>query len=66
VSCSTEKDWLKLKRVLEYLQGTLDEFLMLGADHIGIMKTWVDASYAMHEDMKSHTGALFPLGKARL
>jgi hypothetical protein len=44
VSCSTEKDWLKLKRVLEYLQGMLDEFSTLGADNIGKMKTWVDAS----------------------
>jgi hypothetical protein len=39
VSCSTEKDWLKLKRVLEYLRGTLDEFLKLGADDITMMKT---------------------------
>ena len=31
VSCSTEKDWSKLERVLEYLRGTLDEFLTLGA-----------------------------------
>jgi hypothetical protein len=44
MSCSTEKDWLKLKMVLEYLSGTLDEFLTLGADNITMMKTWVDAS----------------------
>jgi hypothetical protein len=58
VSCSTKKDWAKLKRVLEYLHGTLDKFLMLGADGIGMMKTWVDASYAVHKDMKSHTGGV--------
>jgi hypothetical protein len=39
-----------------YLRGTLYEFLILGADNITIMKTWVDASYAVHKDMKSHTG----------
>jgi hypothetical protein len=56
VSCSTKKDWAKLKRVLEYLRGSLDEFLTLRADDIGMMKTWVDASYAVHKHMKSHTG----------
>jgi hypothetical protein len=63
VSCSTEKDWAKLKRVLEYLNGTLDEFLVLGADDMGIMKTWVDASYAVHNDMKSHTGGVVSFGR---
>jgi hypothetical protein len=62
VSCSTANDWSKLKRVLQYLQGTLDEFLTLGADDIGMMKTWVDASYAVHEDMKSHTGGVVSFG----
>jgi hypothetical protein len=62
VSCSTEQDWTKLRRVLEYLHGTLDEFLTLGADDIGMMKTWVDASYAVHPDMKSHTGGVVSFG----
>ena len=56
MACSTKQDWLKLKRVLEYLNGTLDKFLVLGADDICMMKTWVDASYAVHPDRKSHTG----------
>jgi hypothetical protein len=63
VSCSTEQDWSKLKRVLEYLRGSLDEFLTLGADDICKMKTWVDASYAVHEDMKSHTGGVVSFGR---
>jgi hypothetical protein len=62
VSCSTEKDWGKLQRVLEYLNGTLDEFLVLGADSLGVMRTWVDASYAVHNDMKSHTGGVVSFG----
>jgi hypothetical protein len=62
VSCSTEQDWQKLKQVLEYLRGTLDEYLTLGADDIGMMKTWVDASYAVHMDMKSHTGGVVSFG----
>jgi hypothetical protein len=63
VSCSTEKDWLKLKRVLEYLRGTLDEFLTLGADNLGNMRRWVDTSYAVHKDMKSHTGGFVSFGR---
>jgi hypothetical protein len=62
VACSTEQDWVKLKRVLEYLRGSLDGFLTLGADDIGMMKTWVDASYAVHMDMKSHTGGVVSFG----
>jgi hypothetical protein len=66
VSCSTEKDWAKLKRVLEYLRGTLEEFLTIGADDICKMKTWVDASYAVHEDMKSHTGGVVSFGQGAI
>jgi hypothetical protein len=66
VSCSTEEDWAKLKRVLEYLNGTLDDILVIGADDIGIMKTWVDASYAVHKDMKSHTGGVVSFGRGAI
>jgi hypothetical protein len=55
-SKSTEQDWSKLKRVLKFLKGTLDDRITLGADDITVMQTWVDASYAVHSDMKSHTG----------
>jgi hypothetical protein len=56
----------KLKRVLEYLHGTLDEFLTLGADDITMMRTWVDASYAIHKDMKSHTGGVVSFGRGAI
>jgi KUP system potassium uptake protein len=51
---------------LEYLKGTLDEFLTLGADNITMMKTWVDASYAVHNDMKSHTGGVVSFGRGAI
>ncbi len=28
----------------------------IGADDLGKLRTWVDASYAVHPDMRSHTG----------
>ena len=66
VSKSTEQDWSKLKRVLEFLKGTLDDRITLGADDITIMQTWVDASYAVHSDMKSHTGGTVSFGRGSI
>jgi hypothetical protein len=63
VSCSTKQDWSKLKRTLEYLRGTLDEFVTFGTDDMCKMQTWVHASYAVHEDMKSHTGGVVSFGR---
>jgi hypothetical protein len=51
-----------LERVLAYLYGTLDEFRVIGADDLSKMQTWVDASYAVHRDMKSHTGGVVSFG----
>jgi hypothetical protein len=62
VSCSTKEDWAKLKRLLQYLNRTLDDYLTLGADNMTSLNTWVDASYAVHRDMKSHTGGAISLG----
>jgi hypothetical protein len=66
VSCCTEDDWLKLKRVLQYLQRTVDEYLTIGADCMTVMKTWVDAAYGVHGDMKSHTGGVISLGRGAI
>jgi len=57
------QDWKKLKRVLQYyLRGTLDDVMRLGADSLSEMKTSVDVSYAVHPDMKSHTGGCISFG----
>ena len=37
--------------------------LVLGWDKSGTLLWSVDASFAVHEDMRSHTGALLTLGK---
>jgi KUP system potassium uptake protein len=63
VTCSTEQDRLKLKRVLEFLKGTLEDYRIVGADDVTIMQTWVDASHAVHKDMKSHTGGVVSFGR---
>jgi hypothetical protein len=66
VSRSTVQDQDKLKRVLEYLNGTLDYKYTIGSDNMGSIRTWVDASYAVHPDMKSHTGGLISFGTGGL
>jgi hypothetical protein len=52
-----------LKRLLEYIHGTLDTEYTVGADDLGRMHTWVDASYAVHPDMRSHTGGVISFGR---
>ena len=51
-----------MRRVLEYLRGTIKLGLALRADNLNVIKWWVDASYAIHPDMKVHTGANMSLG----
>ena len=57
-----EDDWKKLRRLLEYLRGTIKLGMFLRADSLNVIKWWVDASYAIHPDMKVHTGANMSLG----
>jgi hypothetical protein len=59
----TEQDWAKLKRVMQFLNRTLDDYMIIGADSLTVLKTWVDASYGVHPDMKSHTGGVISLGR---
>ena len=66
VSCSTDQDWLKLKRLLQYLNRTLDDVLTIGADSLTRLMTWVDAAYGVHRDMKSHTGGAMSLGRGAI
>jgi hypothetical protein len=58
-----EDDWRKLTRMLEYIHGTRDDVLRLAADDLHVVKWYVDASFAVHPDFKSHTGATMTYGK---
>jgi hypothetical protein len=63
VSKCTAQDQSKLKRVLEYIKGTMDIEYTVGADDLDRLRTWVDASYAVHPDMRSHTGGAMSFGR---
>ena len=63
----TMEDEMKLKRVLRYLQATLDHELVLKIDvnergEIPI-NVYIDASYATHSDCKSHSGVFITIGE---
>jgi hypothetical protein len=62
VSKSTKQDQEKLKRVLEYIKGSIDDEYVLGADDLGRMRSWVDPAFAVYPDMKSHTGGVISFG----
>lgn len=59
-------DWKKLGQCIRYLRETKHYWLTLkvgGAGGTLKIKWWVDASFAVHPDMRSHTGATMTLGK---
>ena len=63
VSKSTVQAHAKLRRMLEYVKGSMDQEYTLGADaSLQKLRTWEDASYAVHPDMKSYTGGILSHG----
>ena len=57
-----EDDWKKLKRLISYLNGTKNMVLKLSADNTGILKWYVDAAYAIHDNKRSHSGGALVMG----
>jgi hypothetical protein len=60
-----EDDWKKLLRMLKYIDLTKELELTLEAigGEVLLCKWYPDAASAVHNDMKSHTGAILTLGK---
>jgi hypothetical protein len=63
---ANEGDWTKLLRVLAFLKVTIDDVLKLEADDTNTLTWYIDAAFAVHADMKSHTGAMFTMGKGAI
>jgi hypothetical protein len=66
VKSPDDDDYKKLTRVIKYLRSEPTLCLTLEADDLQVIKWWVDASFAVHPDMKSHTGATMSLGKGSI
>jgi hypothetical protein len=66
VKSPSQSDYRKLTRVVKYLRLTISIPLVLGWDGTGQLRWSVDASFAVHKDMRSHTGAVLSLGQGAL
>ena len=56
-------DWRKLCHLMKYIRGTRKLPLRLSADGSGILKWWIDGSFAVHPNMRGHAGGGLSLGR---
>jgi hypothetical protein len=66
VTCSDKDNYKKPKRVIQYISGTIHLPLVLGWDESGMLVWSIDASFAVHMDMRSHTGYCLTMGTGAL
>lgn len=59
-------DWKKIVRMVQYLKCTRELVLTLSADNANICKWYIDTSYAVHPNMRSHTCSMLTLGKGTI
>ncbi len=55
-------DWCKLCHLVEYLRSTRGLPLILAANGTGVLSWYVDALFAVHPDMRGHTGGAMTMG----
>ena len=48
---------------MNYIRGTIELRRTIGADSLNNLKAWADASYAVHENARGHTGGVISFGK---
>ena len=51
---------------MQYVKRTWQDILTLSADDLQVIKWYVNASFAMHLDFKSHTGAVMTMGEGTI
>ena len=61
-----KNDWLKLIKMMEFLNTTQDDVLTLSSNGQGIITWHLDAAFAVHKDFRSHTGATMSLGSGAI
>jgi hypothetical protein len=59
-------DWKKLKRCITYLDQTKNDPRIIGCSNLEELFTWVDASFAVHPNMRSHTGGVMSMGRGMI
>ena len=63
---SDEDDWKELRRLSMYFNGTMNIPRIIGATSLTDLYSWVDASYTVHWDMKSHTDGVMSFSHGAL
>jgi hypothetical protein len=63
VRAPTVQDWSKLLRLMAFLKETKEDVLTLEVGDQQRIEWYVDASFAVHPDCKSHTGAFNTMGR---
>jgi hypothetical protein len=62
-----EGDWKKLVKMMNYLKSTKDDVPCMSADDASMIKQVAcRCAFAIHKDMKSHTGATMTLGSGTI
>jgi hypothetical protein len=61
VCCPDLQDWVKLRHLVEYLRSTVDLPLISGATSFGVQNWYVDAAFAVHPNMRGHSGGALTL-----
>ena len=52
----------KLRRIIAWIKCTIDDPRIIGASNLSEIFTWIDAVYAVHDDMRSQTGGAMSMG----
>ena len=63
VQSPTQQDFRKLEKVIKYVRQTAALGITLEASKSLCVLAYIDSSYAVHSDMKSHTGVVIGIGR---
>ena len=59
----TLQDWAKLIRLMKYINANPKRSIVLATNAKPSVKAYIDASFAVHPDCKSHSGCIISLGE---
>ena len=53
----------KVEETVALLKGDIEHAQIIGVNGMEVLKSGVDASYAIHQDMRGHTGGVMSLSR---
>ena len=63
ISCITDGDQDRIRRLLHHLQSTLDLPMVIGERGLDMLQPWVDELYAANHSMRGYTGGVMSMGQ---